>query len=248
MTDAPPTLPPAGWFADPQNQHQQRWWTGQAWSEHIQPVPVLASPPPVVPAQPTYESNLAYASLSDNAWQSTEPNSKKVKRGFLDSPFERSGARKNIPGSLSLSFAIISFVTGWSPRGPFVLLSIAAGLAAIVLAIVGLVRASRNRSGKGASIAGLVIGILTSVILIGGAIATENASQFTFDVPALEADIAAGILDQSDVTMTVGCPGNPPADQGATFTCVARDHDGVNWMIDVTVQDDQGYYVWKISG
>lgn len=247
MTDPPPTLPPAGWFADPQNQHHQRWWTGQAWSEHVQPVPVLTSPPPIVPTQPTYESNSRRAPSSNNAWQSAETTTKKVKRGFLDSPFERSGARKNIPGSLSLSFAIISFATGWNPRGPFILLSIAAGVAAIVLAIVGLVSASRNGTGKGTSIAGLIIGVLTSFILIGSAIATVSTSQFAFDVPALEADIAAGILDQSNVTMTVGCPGNPPVDRGATFTCVARDPEGVNWMIDVTVQDDQGYYVWRIS-
>lgn len=40
---------PAGWYPDPSNQTQQRYWDGQAWSEHTQPAAPM--PPPGVPAK-----------------------------------------------------------------------------------------------------------------------------------------------------------------------------------------------------
>lgn len=249
MTDAPPTLPPAGWFTDPQNQEQQRWWTGQEWSEHVRPIPIPLPPPPPPPPSATVQPIYAASEhgLPASPWQTIEPTGKKAKRGFLDSPFGRPTGLKNTPGSLSLSFAIVSLASGWYSKGPFILISVAAGIAAIVLAIVGMVRASRTGAHRGTSIAGLIVGIIATFIALGGLVATVDASTFRFDVPALEADIAAGMLDQVDLTVTVDCPGNPPADRGATFTCVARDTDGVNWRIDVTVQDDQGFYVWRVT-
>jgi hypothetical protein len=37
VTPGAPTAPPAGWYADPQNAAQQRYWNGAAWTEHVQP-------------------------------------------------------------------------------------------------------------------------------------------------------------------------------------------------------------------
>lgn len=31
----PPSLPPAGWYVDPQHAAQMRWWDGQRWTEHL---------------------------------------------------------------------------------------------------------------------------------------------------------------------------------------------------------------------
>lgn len=31
----PPGLPPEGWYPNPENPEQQRWWDGQAWTEHV---------------------------------------------------------------------------------------------------------------------------------------------------------------------------------------------------------------------
>jgi len=40
-TPPPPVtnLPPAGWFADPQNPSQLRYWDGATWTEHTHPNP-----------------------------------------------------------------------------------------------------------------------------------------------------------------------------------------------------------------
>lgn len=31
----PPALPPEGWYPNPANAEQQRWWDGQQWTEHV---------------------------------------------------------------------------------------------------------------------------------------------------------------------------------------------------------------------
>ena len=40
-------LPSAGWYADPQDAAQLRWWDGARWSEHTAPVPQPAAVAPV---------------------------------------------------------------------------------------------------------------------------------------------------------------------------------------------------------
>ncbi|PRY28031.1 DUF2510 domain-containing protein [Pseudosporangium ferrugineum] len=46
MTYIPPTVAPAGWYADPHNAAAQRWWDGTQWTSHMQlvtpPVPAFA--------------------------------------------------------------------------------------------------------------------------------------------------------------------------------------------------------------
>ena len=37
-------LPSAGWYADPQDAAQLRWWDGARWSDHTAPVPQPAAP------------------------------------------------------------------------------------------------------------------------------------------------------------------------------------------------------------
>lgn len=37
---------PAGWYPDPQNPSQQRYWDGTAWSEATQPFPTAPPAPP----------------------------------------------------------------------------------------------------------------------------------------------------------------------------------------------------------
>lgn len=36
-------LPPAGWYADPDDATQQRYWDGSAWTEHVAPAAAQAA-------------------------------------------------------------------------------------------------------------------------------------------------------------------------------------------------------------
>ena len=73
-TPVPPTsTPAAGWYPDPLNGDQLRWWSGQGWSEHTQlPVPVAtpAYAPPVDPPPayqpPAYPQPAEYAPMSNS--------------------------------------------------------------------------------------------------------------------------------------------------------------------------------------
>ncbi len=63
MTQPPnrqPGLPPEGWYPNPENPEQERWWDGQAWTEHVAvgaplapgAVPHVPGQQPVLPAPP----------------------------------------------------------------------------------------------------------------------------------------------------------------------------------------------------
>ncbi len=75
MTQSP-GLPPEGWYPNPDNTEQQRWWDGRAWTEHVavgapitpgyEPLPQQPTQPqptqpfqPTQPAQPTYPTQPA---------------------------------------------------------------------------------------------------------------------------------------------------------------------------------------------
>jgi len=47
--------PPAGWYPDPQNDGQQRWWDGSGWTEHVAP---RTAPPSGGPSWPSTPSGL----------------------------------------------------------------------------------------------------------------------------------------------------------------------------------------------
>ena len=44
MTNTPQT--PAGWYPDPQNPGQQRYWDGTQWTQSAAPAAVAGAPPP----------------------------------------------------------------------------------------------------------------------------------------------------------------------------------------------------------
>ncbi|PPL19780.1 DUF2510 domain-containing protein [Microterricola pindariensis] len=55
------TLPAAGWYADPQDAAQLRWWDGSQWSTHTSPAPQPTAPARVAPAYGEYVSPAAQA-------------------------------------------------------------------------------------------------------------------------------------------------------------------------------------------
>lgn len=51
MSVSPP--PPAGWYPDPADARQRRWWDGLSWSSQTSPVPSASTSPPFGPPAAT---------------------------------------------------------------------------------------------------------------------------------------------------------------------------------------------------
>ena len=47
-----PSVPPAGWYPDPQNPSQRRWWDGRQWTDHVEPPTRPETGPPKYPTSP----------------------------------------------------------------------------------------------------------------------------------------------------------------------------------------------------
>ena len=52
MSEQPSKSPVAGWYQDPQNASQLRWWDGAQWTENTSPQPSGSTTPPLPPALP----------------------------------------------------------------------------------------------------------------------------------------------------------------------------------------------------
>lgn len=50
MPDYPTSVPAAGWYTDPSNASQERWWGGVEWTHDVRPTPVAAPLPALQPA------------------------------------------------------------------------------------------------------------------------------------------------------------------------------------------------------
>lgn len=56
------TMPEAGWYADPSDPNQERWWDGMGWTSNVRPVG---------PSSPNYRSSARLAS-ADETRRATE--------------------------------------------------------------------------------------------------------------------------------------------------------------------------------
>lgn len=233
MTETPPNLPPPDWYPDPQAIGQQRWWSGDAWTEHFRPVPQPT--PPVMqpePAPPAYPAPVSQRSQT-------------MRRGFLDSPFEPVGTPRNVPGTLSLVFALLPFAISWLIPGIGLLLAFLFGVTAVVLGIIGIARAGRRGARRGTAIAGLVIGAISLVASVAMMIGAFNASSARITLSDLETQIASSVLNQTGEVVTVQCPSNASFRAGSYFFCTASGDGIVSRDIWVDVISDNGLVNWR---
>jgi hypothetical protein len=65
---------PAGWYPDPQSEGQQRYWDGNAWTEHQ--APLVQPQEPTQPTQPAWtapQQHVAYAQSAPTVAQQKKP-------------------------------------------------------------------------------------------------------------------------------------------------------------------------------
>ncbi|TFB46982.1 DUF2510 domain-containing protein [Cryobacterium tagatosivorans] len=139
------TQPGPGWYTDPQDEQQVRWWDGDAWSDQRQgrvqqPVPVGAPTP-----APAYVPMAGYG-----ATRVVEaPPTKKDK--------DRQVRKNNSLAYTGCVLAILSFLFN-----PFAILSVLG----IVFGAIGLAKshelegAGHKITGRGTAIAAIVLGLI----------------------------------------------------------------------------------------
>lgn len=196
MSDASP--PPAGWYPDPENPSGQRWWNGSGWSDQKRAAGDAAStgfvygstaevrPNPYASSAATdsgYGASRFAADASANATPygvappaaTTPAPPAYTAPAYTSSPYVAPyGAR---PAGSTNGLALAGLIVS---AGGWIILGVFASITGIVLSAVGLAKAKKleaegnPNSGRGMAMAGIVIGIvvtLLGLILVGAYVA-----------------------------------------------------------------------------
>jgi hypothetical protein len=153
------TQPGPGWYSDPQNTQQVRWWDGSAWSEHrrdrIEPESFNG---PGAIADSVYVPMARYSSA-----ESVQPRLTKKDK-------DRQIRKNNSMAYTGCVLALLSFLFN-----PFAILSVLG----IVFGSIGLAKShelgdgASKTNGRGTAIAAIVLG------LVGLGFLAYRLSQFT---------------------------------------------------------------------
>lgn len=220
---------PAGWYADSADGTRRRWWDGSAWTDRYQDVSAAYAPPP----PPASAPRIAVVRRTASA-----------RAAAASSLGVATPASKNGPATASLVLILFSVlgalawaVSGASP-GLRVLIALAGAtitVAALVLAVAGLVVAVRRPTGKRESALALVLSGLMAVA-VAVQLAVLASAPAALGRTTVESTIAAQVRAQTGQPVTVACPASPPATDGAAFRCTVVDADGLASDVDVRVQ------------
>lgn len=130
------SMPPAGWYADEQSQGHERWWNGDAWTEHLR-------------SRETLQPAATPSTLPPENWN-TASHTSRIER-------EAAVKKNNSMAYTGLVLALIGLIIN-----PFAIPSILG----TVFAAIGLARANelsaKNTRGHGMGIAatGVVLGLV----------------------------------------------------------------------------------------
>jgi hypothetical protein len=95
-----------------------------------------------------------------------------------------------------------------------------------------------------------VIGTLlgTSLMVTGCSTAASIISgEVVLDSQVIEENIQDEVLKQSGLNVVVECPDPMSGQVGDSRQCLAEDDFGQTYLIDVTIQNRDGYIIWQIQ-
>jgi hypothetical protein len=85
----------------------------------------------------------------------------------------------------------------------------------------------------------LLTGCSTASSLLGG--------EVILNPKTIEENIKDEVLSQSGINVVVECPDPMSGQVGDSRQCLAEDDFGQTYLIDVTIQNRDGYVVWQIQ-
>ena len=84
----------------------------------------------------------------------------------------------------------------------------------------------------------LITGCSTASSLLGG--------EVILNPNTIEENIKEEVLSQSGINVVVECPDPMSGQVGDSRQCLAEDDFGQTYVIDVTIQNRDGYIIWQI--
>jgi len=165
MSDSSSPLPSAGWYADPENAGQDRWWNGTAWSDQRRPTTAVPAIPPAPPSAhvppvpgPVISPAAPYADARPDPYGAPPAPAQPYAAYGYARP-----ANPNVP-------AIVGFIISMAGILLNLWLVGLVGIAGGIVSAVGLARANRlTRDGvqpayRGLALAGVIVGFGTSLL------------------------------------------------------------------------------------
>lgn len=162
----PEVAPPqAGWYEDPENPAGERWWNGSGWSDQKRAATTAAAPAVASVADPTgFTFGSPAASGRPDLY--APPSYAAPPAYSAGSPYVAPYGAPSY-GSRSNGLAIAGLIVS---AGGWIIAGVLASIAGIILSAFGLARAKQAEaagnpnSGRGIALAGLIIGIVVTVL------------------------------------------------------------------------------------
>ncbi len=247
-----PAGPPAGWYLDPNGIQVLRWWDGRQWGSQTQPLPAAGpgSQAPLPAAQP---------SAAPGPWAWAVSCTPLLLLGVAALIAAVAGLKVGVSQSIVIGGLIaVIFAIFAASRDTRALRAagepVGGGLAWWCLLVPWAylwARAVKRTAKSGADWGILAAAVVVWLVVVVIAVPVTNSAVTTgetFNQAQVQADIAKGIKAQTGVTVTVSCPKDPPLNTGSKFQCVATAANGSTTLVDITIQDQSGDYIWQTEG
>jgi len=118
-------------------------------------------------------------------------------------------------------------------------------LAAVVQGTIAAVHSRKVRSGLGAAITAIVLGVVAIVIMVTTAIQWTVNPEYVMDGRSMEVEIVASSEQLGVDLVSATCPADLSGVAGDTLSCTAEGADGTVYPVEITV-DSEGYFNWTI--
>ena len=148
------TLPPPGWYPDPEQPTRKRWWSGATWTAGVQEEPAaVPTPTPAAAAEPSSD----YVPMPHHP---AAPEDRVVVPRPVGTKSSRA-KQANFPSWVGLIIGALSFL-----YNPFALVSIPALLVSVfgLLIAISLKRSTGTLTGGFFAIGGIVLALITAAI------------------------------------------------------------------------------------
>lgn len=92
----------------------------------------------------------------------------------------------------------------------------------------------------------VLVGVASVMLLPGCAQVVQSVSGVTLDSRLIENTIEEGVLDQSGVSVVAECPDSLSGQPGDVRQCLVTDDLGNKALVDITIQNMQGFITWEL--